>query len=132
MKENNNVFIPKDSNDLFLEMKKYNLQGNLLKNKDMIIWKLENQIIIKIYVNDLPNEGYIDIYYLKDGKEMSLTHWHPYEDELFNDLMDIHFGRIIWVKKKTLFGETLPIIIERKVYENMNDKKKRKYTVVEK
>lgn len=128
--ENYKKVIPKNTDDLYSEMKKNAFEGQLLKDGEMIVWKLDNNIIIYIFVNNQLHEGYIDTYYLNNGKRIPLTHWHPMEDEIYDDLMDINLKNIIWVKKKTIFGETLPIIMERTEYKNMSNKKKSKYIIV--
>lgn len=122
--------------DLFEKLKSENLQGELYKEGDWIIWKLPNDIILKITVNNIlwngePSirEGYIATYYLKDGKERALTHWHPTEDEIYPDLMDIKNGQTIWVKRKSIWGEQI-IIMDKKEYETLSDKKKQSVTIM--
>lgn len=120
-------FIPQDVADLYEKLKNENLQGELIKEGDWLIWKLPNDIIVKISINPLNNEGYIDTFYLKkNGKERKLAHWHPMEDEIYKDLMDINNGQTIWVKKKSSI-EDIAIIIDKKEYEAWSDRKKSKY-----
>lgn len=123
-------FIPQDVADLYEKLKNENLQGELLKEGDWLIWKLPNDIIVKIAINPLNHEGYIDTFYLKkNGKERNLTHWHPIEDEIYKDLMDIKNGQTIWVKKKSIFEDRV-IIIDKKEYEALSDRKKSKYIIL--
>lgn len=125
-------FIPKDITDLYEKLKEENLKGELSKENDLLIWKLPNHIVLKIAINiisDRLHEGYIDTYYLKNGREQNLTHWHPADDEIYEDLMNINEDRIIWVKKKTIWGEWI-MIMDKKEYEAMSDKRKSKYSVL--
>lgn len=133
---NQNVFIPEDAEALYEKLKSEDLQGELSKEGEFLIWKLPNHIILKIAVNNVQcrgkitiREGYIDTYYLKNGREQALTHWHPMEDEIYPDLMDIKNGRTIWVKRKSFFGEQV-IIMDKKEYESFSYKKKSKYVIL--
>ncbi len=132
------TFIPKDIDDLYEKLKTENLQGTLSKEGECLIWKLPNSIILKIFVNDIRSkrgtsfrEGYIGTYYLKNGREQNLTHWHPQDDEIYPDLMDINNGQTIWVRKKSIFGESI-IIMDKKEYEAINHKKKDQYRILAK
>lgn len=123
------IFIPQNAADLYEKLKKEDLKGKLAKEGELLIWKLPNGIILKIGFNDPPHEGYIGTSYLKNGKEIILTHWHPMEDEIYRDLMDIKNGDTFWVKRNSIFGE-LVTIMDRKEYEGLSDRKKRKYKEV--
>lgn len=130
------TFIPKDIADLYEKLKTENLQGKLSKEGECLIWKLPNDIILKIYMNDMGSkrgipfrEGYIDTCYLKNGKEQNLTHWHPQEDEIYSDLMDINNGQTVWARKKSIFGERI-IIMDKKEYEAISHKEKDRYTIL--
>lgn len=127
---NNKKFIPKNTDDLYLQMKKNDFHGKLSRDKELIVWELDNNIILNILVNNQPHEGYIDTYYLNNGKRIPLTHWHPMDDEIYDDLVDINLGKTIWVTKKNIFGKSVPIIMDRTEYECMKDREKRKYTVI--
>mgnify|MGYP001069077738 CR=1 FL=1 len=107
-------------------MKQEDLIGKLTKEGSLLIWELPNSIILKISINASPHEGYIGTSYLKNGKEVILTHWHPMEDEIYKDLMDINNGQIIWVKKRSILGERV-IIMDKKEYETMSERQKSKY-----
>lgn len=133
---NEDVFIPQNVKDLYEKLKSEDLQGELSKEGDQLIWKLPNNIILKIAVNNIwrngkitIREGYIGTSYLKNGKEMVLTHWHPADDEIYPDLMDIKNGQTIWVKRKSILGEAI-IIMDKKEYESFSDKKKSKYIIL--
>ena len=123
-------FIPRDMEELYWALKKENLKGELEMKDGWLIWRLPNNIILKISIWNPPHEGYIDTYYLENGREKPLTHWHPMDEELYADLMDINNGWTIWVKKKTLFGENI-IIMDRVKYEAMSEKEKRKLSLLE-
>lgn len=124
-------FIPKDTEELFLKMKEENLKGQLSKEDVFITWELDNHIILKILMQTIPHERYIETYYHDHHKEISLTHWHPMEDEIYDDLMDIQSGKTIWVKRKGLWKESKPMIMDREEYEKMSEKRKKKYTIIE-
>lgn len=94
-----------------------------------MLWKLPNGICLKIVINNQPHEGYIATYYLKNGRELALTHWHPMEDEIYSDLMDIQNGQTIWVRKSSLFGDQI-IIMDKDEYERLSDRKKAKCTIL--
>lgn len=133
---NEDVFIPQDVKDLYEKLKSEDLQGELSKEGNLLIWKLPNNIILKITVNNIQRngkitirEGYIGTSYLKNGRELILTHWHPAEDEIYPDLMDIKNGQTIWVKRKSILGEAI-IIMDKKEYESFSDKKKSKYSIL--
>lgn len=135
-KMDSDTFIPKDIGELYEKLKTENLQGKLSKEGECLIWKLPNDIMLKISIYDIQSkrgtsfrEGYIDTYYLKNGKEQNLTHWHPQEDEIWQDLMDINSGQIIWVRKKSIFGERI-IIMDQKEYKAIDHKEKGKYTIL--
>lgn len=51
------IFIPKDIEDLHEKLKTENLQGRLSREGESLIWKLPNNIILKIFVNDIKSEG---------------------------------------------------------------------------
>lgn len=123
---NRNIFVPYDVTDLYEKLKKEDLKGKLTKEESLLIWELPNGIILKIGINNPPHEGYIGTSYLKDGKEVILTHWHPMDDEIYKDLMDINNGQTIWVKKNSVFGERI-IIMDQKEYEAWGDRRKSKY-----
>ncbi len=117
-------FIPKDIAQLYKALKKEQVKGELLLEDGWLIWRLPSGILLKIYVWSPMREGYIETYYLKKGGEVPLTHWHPAEEEVYQDLMDIDEGRTVWVKKKSLFGEEI-LMMNRKEYEAVSDKKRR-------
>lgn len=129
-------FVPKDISDLVKRLKNENLQGELSKEGEGLLWRLPNHIVLKVYINDIESkgkssfrEGYIAACYLKNGKEQYLTHWHPLVDEIYQDLTDINCGRVIWVRKRSIWGEQI-LIMDRKEYEALCYKKKRKYTIL--
>lgn len=125
-------FVPRDITDLYEKLKKENLKGELSKENDLLIWKLPNDIILKININiisDQFHEGYIDTYYIKNGREQNLTHWHPADNEIYEDLMNINENRTFWVKKKTIWGEWI-IIMDKKEYDAMSDKQKSRCSIL--
>ena len=130
MRELRGKFIPKDLSELYEKLVKEDVKGELSKQEDWLIWKLSNGIILKIGILAPFGEGYIGVYYLKNGKEKNLTHWHPADDEIYRDLMEINHEDIIWIRKKSVFKEQPPVFIERKRYEAMSERRKGRYSIL--
>lgn len=76
-----------------------NFAGELLTKDDWLIWRLPNGITVKVAIDKRILEGYVDTSYY-EGKEYSLTHWHPVEKDIYNDLLDIENGKTFWIKTK--------------------------------
>lgn len=123
-------FIPKDIEELYEALQKEHVKGTLALEDGQLIWRLPNDIILKVYIWNPVYEGYIETYYIKNGGKISLTHWHLAAEEVYPDLMDIDGGRTVWVKKKSLFGEEI-LMMDRKEYEAMSDKEKRRRRLLE-
>lgn len=120
----------RDIDEVYEALLKENVKGELKKEKDFLVWTLPNQIIIEIALN-LPYEGYIGTAYIINGKRWELAHWHPQVDEMYNDLLDIQNGNTIWVTRKNMFGKkSVPIIMEKRDYEAMSDKRKSRYSIL--
>ncbi len=124
------IFIPKNIDDLYMEMQKNSFKGKVSFDGEWITWELDNGIRIGIGFNEPIHEGYIDTRYIRNNKEIELTHWHPEYDEIYKDLSDVNAGQIIWVVKRTLFGNSLPIIMDLCEYEKMKERKREKYQVI--
>ncbi|MCR5794098.1 MAG: hypothetical protein K6G61_01955 [Solobacterium sp.] len=107
------------------------LMGDLSFRDGLIFWQLPNGILIDIHINEAAQEGYIGTAYLKNGRKHILAHWHPAAEDVWGDLMDIRDGRVFWAVKKTVFGESLPRIFERREFAKLPEKEKEKYTVLE-
>ncbi len=119
-----------DINEVYEALLKENVKGELKTENDFLIWTLPNRIIIEVTLN-LPWEAYIGTAYIRDGKRLDLAHWHPQFDEMYHDLLDIHNGNTIWVTRKNMFGkESVPIIMAKREYEAMSDKRKARYTIL--
>ena len=130
-KMNSSVFIPLNEKDLYEKMVKEKFIGQLSFDENLLLWSLPNGITINIVINNQPHEGYIDTYYTINGKKCSLTHWHPMEDEIYQDLTDINNGQTFWIiKKRKFIFEPLPIIIEKEEYKSFSEKKKKRYFIL--
>lgn len=122
-------YIPRDTDELYEKLKTEDLQGELSVEGELLIWRLPNGICLKIAVNNQPHEGYIDTYYLKDGREQALTHWHPMEDEIYRDLLDIRDGQTFWIRKRSLFSDQI-IIMDKNEYERLSDREREKCIIL--
>ena len=111
-----------NTNELYKKMKN-KVKGKVFLEKDYIKWIFPNEVVFKIYFGD--PEGYICVVY----KNYNLTHFHPYSDEIFDDIMYLN-NDIYWVKKKKIFGYSKPFFIEKSEYNSFDNKKKDKYIVI--
>lgn len=125
------IFIPHSVDELYKKMINEKFIGQLSVQKDWLIWNLPNKIIIKIALDCNPlREGCIDTYYFDDKKEYNLTHWHPMEEEVYKDLMEINVGQVFWVKKKKSIFRNPPLIMDKSKWETFSEKKRRKYIIL--
>lgn len=126
----------RDIRDLYHDLKNTEgLQGTVTLENSTVFWQLPNGILIEIRISRPENsslcEGYIGTSCMKDGKKQILAHWHPVPEDIWSDLMDIHTGRIIWAVKKTLFGETPPLLFDIREFSRLPQKEKDKYTILQ-
>lgn len=128
----NSIFIPHNTKELYDKMLAEQFVGEISVEKDMIIWKLPNSIILTIFVLNIPpDEGYIGTSYPYGKKELILAHWHPATDEIYNDLLAINTGQTLWiVKKRKIDFRNSPRIIERKEWETFSERKKSRYEIL--
>ena len=59
---------------IYQKMKDERFNGEIIINGFWIIWKFSENISIEVTVDNLHEEGYISVTYLKQSKS---THWHP-------------------------------------------------------
>lgn len=103
-------------------------------NDDGFIWHLPNGILTRVYLTNIPPkkptypriiEWYIGYSYLKNGKEIALSHSHPDLHQIFEKLVDIQDGNTFWVIKTNAFGkETPPLIMGKEEFEKIKNKDK--------
>ena len=94
-------------------------------------WELPNGIILTGTPNAASHDWNVAVSYQHDGKEVQLTHFHSDEDDIFEDLIDFQFGRKFFVTRTNLFGKkTLPKMLDKSIYDKMNDKRKAKYSIL--
>ena len=89
-------------------------------DNQVLIWKLYNNAYIRAYC-----DGYdtgIDIISTSTLKG-SLTHWHPIEDDMFNELYSLGKKGNILVIRNFLFGDGVFYIGEPEKYRFTKDKK---------
>ena len=126
----------RDIGTLYQDLKNVeHLKGEVSLDNDTVYWQLPNGVLVDISINQLENsslcEGYIGTTCMKDGKKRVLTHWHPVPEDIWSDLMDIQTGRTFWAVKKTMFGESLPLIFDIREFARLPQKEKDKYTILE-
>lgn len=127
------VFIPHNNNELYDKMIKEQFPGELALEieKDWLVWKLPNGITVKVSFDPLHPETYLITYYGEGKRNFPLAHWHPYIEDVYNDLSEIASGKVFWVKRKRkisrLFFLDLPIILDKDEWEKFSEKKKSKY-----
>ena len=107
------------------------LPGELSFRDGLVFWQLPNGILVDVHINEPAKEGYIGTVYMKNGRKHILTHWHPAAEDVWADLMDIRDGRVFWAVRKTVFGESLPLIFDCREFAKLPEKEKEKYTVLE-
>lgn len=125
------TFIPRSVEDLYEKMIRGNFTGKLLIKDDWLIWRLPGGITVKVAVDERLPEGYVATSY-DDGKEYPLAHWHPAEEDIYNDLLKMENGETFWVKKKkSIFNRRcLPVIMDKNEWEALNERQKSRYTVM--
>ena len=99
------------------------VKGKVLLEDDNIYWKLPNEITFTIGISE--REGYIEVNY----KNYYITHWHPSNEEIYDDIMYMN-NDVYWIKKKKLFGYSNPMFIEKNKYDSFSEKKKSKYIFI--
>lgn len=125
-----NIFIPHRVTELYEKMICEHFAGQLEIENDLLIWTLPSGIAIKIVIDNQPREGYILACYQKGKREVELTHWHPMEDEIYEDLYKINTGQIFWMKKKRALFTNYPLYMEKSTWEKFSEKRKAKYSIL--
>ena len=108
--------------ELYDKMKN-KVKGEVLLEDDNIYWKLPNEITFTIGICEC--EGYIEVNY----KNYCITHWHPLNEEIYDDIMYMN-NDVYWIKKKKLFGYSSPMFIGKNKYDSFSEKKKSKYIFI--
>lgn len=126
------IFIPHNANELYEKMIREQFTGQLSLEDDHLIWKLPNGITIKVTFSTLFPEAYLGTCCLDGKKEIPLAHWHPMIEDVYRDLSEINNGQIFWVKrkKKGFLTNNFPVIMYKKEWENLNEKRKGKYIIL--
>lgn len=124
----NEIFIPHNVMELYEKMDSEHFTGLLEIEKDALIWKLPNGIVLKVFIEKLYGEGYIEVHCPDYKKRAEGTHWHPTADEIYRDLCGINTGQTFWVKKKKGFAG--PLIMDKCEWEKYSEKKKNKYVIL--
>lgn len=115
-------FIPRSMEELYERLCGEGPPGELALKGDVILWRLPNGVTVWACFDAIAT-----VWTDSRGRERQLTHWHPGEEEIFGDLLDICRGRIFWVRKKrSLFGAP-PLLMERERWDRYSERKKRRY-----
>ena len=110
-------FIPRSIEELHERLRDEHPPGDLSLKEDVItVWACFDAIAT--------------VWTDSRGQERQLTHWHPAEEEIFADLLDICRGRTFWVRKKRALWEAPPLIMERENWDRYSERKKRRYEVL--
>ncbi|MGN0604971.1 MAG: hypothetical protein ACI4JM_00460 [Oscillospiraceae bacterium] len=113
---------------IYQKMKNERFNGEISIDGFWIVWKFSENISIKVTIDNLHEEGYISVTYLKQAKS---THWHPELDELYDDLLKINNNNLFGViKKRGFLFRNHFFMMNKDYWESLNVKKKSKYTVL--
>lgn len=126
----NEIYIPQNVEDLYNRMITENFIGEISFENEWLTWTLPNGIVIGVAVNNQQHEGYIDTKYFDGQKNITLTHWHPMEDEIYSDLSAINDGEAFWIVKKKSVLKSLPQIIDKSEWQRLDEKSKCKFTIL--
>lgn len=108
-------FAPKNAPELYQALTKAGLKGSLTLESNTVVWLHPNGLCFRASVDE--NEGYVEMFWVKDGKEISLTHWHPSLDEICSDLTALNNGKyIVEIKEGSLFSQPDAKFIEKEKY----------------
>lgn len=99
----------KEVNELFSKIKELNVKGRLDCDDSSVLWYLSDLVLVRIYPQSAPDEGYIGVFYIHNGKELSGTgtHWHPLKEEIWSDILSIHNGDYVFVVKTSLLSKNV-------------------------
>lgn len=120
-------FVPRSMEELYEALRRQNPAGELALKEDVLLWRLPNGIRLWVCFETIAT-AWTD----RRGRERPLTHWHPPEEEIFGDLLDICQGRTFWVRKKRSLFQAPPLIMERETWGRYSERKKRRYEVLTK
>ncbi|MDQ0363042.1 hypothetical protein [Breznakia pachnodae] len=119
----------KEVSELFSKLKKLNVKGRIDYDDSNVLWYLSDLVLVRIYPQSAPDEGYIGVSYVHNGKELSGTgtHWHPLKEEIWSDILSLHNGDYVFVAKTSLLSKNV-IMMTTKEFEAKKHKfKNRKY-----
>ena len=100
-------FIPSSMEELYEALRRQNPPGELSLEGDVILWRLPNGVSLWVCFD-----------------------WHPAEEEIFADLLDICQGKTFWVRKKRALWEAPPLIMEREHWERLSQRQREKYEIL--
>lgn len=125
-------FIPHSIEELYKRLCDERPPGELALEQGELVWRLPHGVTVRVWLLEKYPEGYIGTSWQNSrGLVRELAHWHPAEDEIFGDLLDICQGRTFWVRKKRSLFEAPPLLMERERWERYSERKKQSYEVLE-
>ena len=77
-------FIPRSMEELHERLRDEHPPGDLSLKEDVILWRLPNGVTVWACFDAIAT-----VWTDSRGRKRQLTHWHPPEDEIFSDLLDI-------------------------------------------
>lgn len=109
------TFASKNAKELYEALTMAGLKGSLTLEHNTVVWLHPNGLSFRTSVDE--NEGFVEMLWVKDGKEISLTHWHPSLDEICSDFVDLNSGKyIVEIKEGSLFSQPEAKFIEKEKY----------------
>lgn len=109
------------------------LIGNpIVVNDTVMRWELSNGINISFRLNECEYKKYPVVHYrdwcvntsfVVNGKEIELEKWHLDADRVWEVVVAVQNGELIWVTKKKLFGKvSLPMLMKKEAYDRLRNK----------
>ena len=101
-------FVPASAKDLFDRMCVWtDLRGTISydETKQSMTWILAVDLRLDIAIFDI--EGRIEVFDSPEARHMSLTHWHPEAEEIYEQMLKINAGRIRFPYINSLFGKII-------------------------
>lgn len=95
--------------ELFAKLSRIaNMKGEISLDEHSITWRFHEDLCLQIYMDE--GEAYVDI-------NNGMTHFHPSEEDVLNQLIAILHGEIVFVTKIGLVGRYVSGIYPIKYYE---------------
>ena len=105
------AFVPSSAVALYEKMHTWDaLRGRLLYDTETerITWILAEDLRLEISFFDA--EGTVEVFDSAQAKRLSLTHWHPPAETIYEEMLLINKGNIRFAYINTLFGKEMVYI----------------------